>query len=278
MSWSTNHQKNEGENTLKLKDEGVHVWTLIIIDLQSTQRSNSFKIKTLKVHDSFLIISNLAKLCKAEGEVLIHLHLKPSTKGCRFAVSHVETLIHSEDVWCPLYAYQDQQIGTGYFTGSEFTFVPFIHCDLTLRSWLEMLKTAWDCWKHPTLLTPFWVWRTLNEVCSSFTFESMHLIIYAYDDEGFRNELGNGGKKKKKSPAHFLVTLTQEARQWMTVDGILEFSCALFKSISGSQGKAAWGAYIRFMSLYLSQDKDKKPQEKCGESVSNSGYMRRIIK
>lgn len=51
-------------------------------------------------------------------------------------------------------------------------------------------------------------------------------------------------------------------------NNILVFSSTLFKSISGSQGKAAWGAYVRFMSLSLSQDKDKKPQEKCVKSMS----------
>lgn len=186
--------------------------------------------------------------------------------------SLVQTFTHSEG-WLvsPSYSYQEEQIGTSYFTGSEFTFVRLSHCNLRQPSWSEKLKTAWDSWKYATLLTLFWIWRTLNEVC---------FLIYIWK-QGFGNicirwwRISGGieqrinknelyGKKKKK------ISRREPRHEGLSRNDSLVFRSTLFKSISGSQGKAAWGAYIRFMSFSLSQDRDKKPQEACGKSVSKS--------
>lgn len=146
----------------------------------------------------------------------------------------------------------------------ESTFLSFSHCRLMRHSWLEKLEIR-------SVTHAFWIWRTLNEVCSSFTLESKHLIRYAYDDEGSRrNQVNVMEWKKSILPISWWHSRGEPHYERLSRGDSLGFGSTLFKSISGSQGKAAWGAYIRFMSLFLSQDKDKKPQEECVETVSKS--------
>lgn len=171
----------------------------------------------------------------------------------------------------PSYAYQKEQTGTSYFTGSELTFVPFSHYNLTQKSWLEKLKTPRDSWKYAPVLTPFWIWRTLNEVCSSFTCESKHLICIRWWSSPEESNRGLTQMKKWKNsipPISWWHWCREPHYERLSRNSSTIFSSTLFESISGSEGKAAWGAYLRFMSLSLSQDKDKKPQEKFAESMS----------
>lgn len=62
----------------------------------------------------------------------------------------------------------------------------------------QLIGEAKNSLEYAVLLTPFWIWRTLNEVCSSFTLESKHLIRYAYDNEGSRRNRVNVMEWKRK--------------------------------------------------------------------------------